>query len=384
MTDSSLSSDQSQSDNDQCRFCVQSLHARIPPPIHARPTVQRSQYTGLFFPTGRVWHAMRDKIVNRGKNNIRVIRPDAAVCLTAVLEYLTGELLQSSGNAARRMHKSRIEPMHILSLLRMNDEFGMLLATKESGTRASVPASPFDLTAESKPPARPATTNVLSFWPEDHESDTECTDHEIVSQRKETRSRSRSRSHSVDDVLELLPPADDIHALCKSYTLNNDDQFISGLFYVENYVTQQQHDSMVRIVNNNEWQKVETRVVQHYGYRGVCVDDEHASVSKIHRAPFHEIPSEMQCVVQRVLRDDLFGIPSDCDMQQLTVDNFPSFGGLHARLENIHCFDEYIICVSLLSEVVMHFTHIESKQTKQLLLRPRSVLVLSGDARYKW
>lgn len=52
------------------------------------------------------------------------------------------------------------------------------------------------------------------------------------------------------------------------------------------------------------------------------------------------------------------------------------------HIDCIPCFKEIIISVSLLSYCIIQFSKDEEKY--DLLLSPRSILLLSGEARYKW
>ncbi|KAL0921837.1 hypothetical protein M5K25_008949 [Dendrobium thyrsiflorum] len=52
----------------------------------------------------------------------------APICLAAVLEYLTAEVLDLAGNAARDYRKSRIIPRHVLLAVRNDEDLGKLLA----------------------------------------------------------------------------------------------------------------------------------------------------------------------------------------------------------------------------------------------------------------
>uniref|UniRef100_A0A8C6TRI5 Histone H2A n=1 Tax=Neogobius melanostomus TaxID=47308 RepID=A0A8C6TRI5_9GOBI len=67
----------------------------------------RSSRAGLQFPVGRVHRLLR-----KG-NYAQRVGAGAPVYLAAVLEYLTAEILELAGNAARDNKKSRIIPRHL-------------------------------------------------------------------------------------------------------------------------------------------------------------------------------------------------------------------------------------------------------------------------------
>ena len=67
----------------------------------------RSSRAGLQFPVGRV-----DRLLRNGNYSERV-GAGAPVYLAAVMEYLSAEILELAGNAARDNKKSRINPRHL-------------------------------------------------------------------------------------------------------------------------------------------------------------------------------------------------------------------------------------------------------------------------------
>ena len=81
----------------------------------------RSAKAGLQFPVGRVGRFMK-----KAKVSARV-GAGAPVYLAAVLEYLTAEVLELAGNAARDNKKTRVVPRHILLAIRNDEELGKLL-----------------------------------------------------------------------------------------------------------------------------------------------------------------------------------------------------------------------------------------------------------------
>ncbi|XP_023854274.1 histone H2A-like [Salvelinus sp. IW2-2015] len=81
----------------------------------------RSSRAGLQFPVGRVHRLLR-----KG-NYAKRVGAGAPVYLAAVLEYLTAEILELAGNAARDNKKTRIIPRHLQLAVRNDEELNKLL-----------------------------------------------------------------------------------------------------------------------------------------------------------------------------------------------------------------------------------------------------------------
>merc|ERR1719506_2601467 len=87
----------------------------------ARRTVSRAARAGLQFPVGRIARFMR-----QGRHAAR-IGAGAPVYLAAVLEYLSAEVLELAGNAAKDGRKSRITPRHIQLAIRNDEELARMM-----------------------------------------------------------------------------------------------------------------------------------------------------------------------------------------------------------------------------------------------------------------
>ena len=81
----------------------------------------RSSRAGLQFPVGRI-----TRLLKKGNYSERV-GVGAPVYLAAVLEYLTAEILELAGNAAKDNKKSRVIPRHLQLAIRNDEELNKLL-----------------------------------------------------------------------------------------------------------------------------------------------------------------------------------------------------------------------------------------------------------------
>ncbi|MGB1601259.1 MAG: histone-like protein, partial [Promethearchaeia archaeon] len=81
----------------------------------------RSSRAGLQFPVGRI-----HRLLKAAAPQCR-IAGGAAVYLAAVMEYLTAEVLELAGNAARDNKKQRIVPRHLQLAIRNDEELNKLL-----------------------------------------------------------------------------------------------------------------------------------------------------------------------------------------------------------------------------------------------------------------
>ena len=88
----------------------------------AGKSTSRSAKAGLQFPVGRISRFLRSG------GYAKRVGAGAPVYLAAVLEYLTAEILELAGNAARDNKKTRVIPRHIQLAVRNDEELNRLLA----------------------------------------------------------------------------------------------------------------------------------------------------------------------------------------------------------------------------------------------------------------
>jgi histone H2A len=103
----------------------------------AKKSQTKSSKAGLQFPVGRI-----SRFLKKGKYATRV-GAGAPVYLAAILEYLTAEVLELAGNAARDNKKTRIVPRHIQLAVRNDEELNKLfggVTIAQGGVLPNIPS----------------------------------------------------------------------------------------------------------------------------------------------------------------------------------------------------------------------------------------------------
>lgn len=144
---------------------------------------------------------------------------------------------------------------------------------------------------------------------------------------------------------------------------------INGIEYIADYVDHQTHDQLLAAVDTQPWLNSVDHGVQIYGYR---YNKQSAEAFKI-----GELTDWALAIAARFKRDGLI----DTVPNQLVANAYPAGTGIFDHVDQ-QVFGSVVISLSLASTCVMRFTRSASNDSEDLLLEPRSIVVLKDDARW--
>lgn len=164
--------------------------------------------------------------------------------------------------------------------------------------------------------------------------------------------------------LNLLNPED-----------NEPEINISGLTYIPDFISAQEQDFLLSQIDQQSWLTDLKRRVQHYGYK---YDYKARAVGN--DAYLGSLPDWLTLLSKKLHDDAVF--PSVPD--QVIVNEYLPGQGISAHIDCVPCFADTIASLSLGSPCIMDFSNPKTGEKKSIILKERSLVVLSGPARYEW
>ena len=151
-------------------------------------------------------------------------------------------------------------------------------------------------------------------------------------------------------------------------------RMIPGLAYIPDYITEAQQAYVIEEIDKHPWSTELKRRVQHYGYK---YDYTYKNINESMKV--EGLTPWMLFYASKLT--NFFSIPPD----QAIVNEYTPGQGIARHIDCRPCFQNTIASLSLLSPCVMEFTSKADKTDKrELILEPRSLLVLRDEARYNW
>ncbi len=152
-------------------------------------------------------------------------------------------------------------------------------------------------------------------------------------------------------------------------------EWIEGLTYIPNFITPDEEATLLETIDQQPWLTDLKRRVQHYGWR---YDYTARRVDESMR--LGELPEWLMDYCQRLYNEGHFPKIPD----QVIINEYKPGQGIASHVDCVPCFEETIASISLGSPCVMDFTHSIIGEKIAQLLETRSLIILSGDARYQW
>jgi len=146
---------------------------------------------------------------------------------------------------------------------------------------------------------------------------------------------------------------------------------ISGIQYVPQYIDERTQETLLGEVDQQPWQLSARHRVQVYGYH----------YNHRQRAAYRigDLPPWAVALAAQLHDDGLIAtLPN-----QLVANDYEPGIGIFDHVDQA-VFGDVVISVSLGSTCIMRFTKAAPEASRELLLEPRSALVLSGEARWDW
>ncbi|XP_004512339.1 alkylated DNA repair protein ALKBH8 homolog isoform X2 [Cicer arietinum] len=194
-----------------------------------------------------------------------------------------------------------------------------------------------------------------------------------------------------DQVKDLVP-----------ISMTASDLNIPGIYLVHDFVSAKEEEDLLQAVDSRPWNCLAKRRVQHYGYE-FCYDIRNVNTKRC----LGELPSFLSPTLERISSCPAFKNADSIVLDQLTVNEYPPGVGLSPHIDTHSAFEDLIFSLSLAGPCIMEFrryedgaqlprvasstvTKVESPEDgsnfirKAIYLPPRSLLLISGEARYAW
>ncbi|XP_058086626.1 alkylated DNA repair protein ALKBH8 homolog isoform X2 [Magnolia sinica] len=176
---------------------------------------------------------------------------------------------------------------------------------------------------------------------------------------------------------------------------------IPGIHLVHDFITADEEQALLAAVDERPWKRLAKRRVQHYGYE-FLYETRNVDAKQF----LGELPLFVSPILEKI---SLFSNPESVEsniVDQLTVNEYPFGVGLSPHIDTHSAFEGSIFSLSLAGPCIMELrkypqgtwlplpsTSIDVKgETSEcsnfirraIFLPPRSMLSLSGEARYAW
>ena len=155
---------------------------------------------------------------------------------------------------------------------------------------------------------------------------------------------------------------------------------IFGLQLLTHYIPEEIEYNLITEIDSHLWLNDLSRRVQHYGYK---YDYKAKAVSDLIRLEI--IPNWLDIISTKLKLENHFKE----EPNQIIINEYIPGQGISNHIDCEPCFGNVIASLSLASDIVMNFTNVNDSAFQighivPILLPRRSLLIITGNARYNW
>ncbi|XP_065207939.1 alkylated DNA repair protein alkB homolog 8 [Planococcus citri] len=150
-----------------------------------------------------------------------------------------------------------------------------------------------------------------------------------------------------------------------------------GLILIDDFISGTEEQLLLDMVHDdfkNTSNTLKHRLVRHYGYE---FDYNTNNVNKSNKC--EDIPSKYSFLIERIQNHEKLKnwVPN-----QITINCYQPGQGIPFHVDTHSAFDDYILSLSIGSDIVMEFKNAQERCS--LLLQRKSLLIMSDASRYVW
>lgn len=149
-----------------------------------------------------------------------------------------------------------------------------------------------------------------------------------------------------------------------------------GLIVIENFITPEEENTLLKETCLMNWDNTLSRRTQHYGYKY-----NYKSRSINNEDYLGSLPEFTNFVIDRMIEQNLINKRPE----QLIINEYTPGQGIAAHID-ASVFGDPVISLSAGSHCIFTFTKKlnDKEEVYDLLLKPRTLVIMSGESRYKW
>lgn len=153
---------------------------------------------------------------------------------------------------------------------------------------------------------------------------------------------------------------------------------IPGLTYIPDYITEEEEENLLKIIDEQEWSSDIKRRTQQYGFKF------NYTVRKLDPSMYvGPIPEWLTNYTSRMLKEHIF--PSfPAQPSQIIINEYLPGQGISRHTDSPTCFENTIASLSLGSTCSMDLEQYKTGKKGSIMLGRRSLLVFKDEARYDW